>query len=160
MVDIVYRIGDLVTAPERVIVHGCNARGEMNTGVAKAVRRAYPEAWLAYRAAYEGGGLALGACVWVPCRGKIVVNAVTQADYGYDGGLYVDYGAVESCFAEIEAVFAAAARGASPNGEVGGALALPKLGAGRGGGDWDAIARAAERVFASAVPVVYLFGED
>jgi len=42
----IYRQGDLVMAVEPIIIHGCNAKGVMGSGVAKAIRAYYPDAMM------------------------------------------------------------------------------------------------------------------
>ena len=51
--DILYKQGDLTQAEEYIIAHGCNAQGKMGSGVAKAIRREFPQAYSYYRSAYE-----------------------------------------------------------------------------------------------------------
>ncbi|ESQ88967.1 hypothetical protein ABAC460_14395 [Asticcacaulis sp. AC460] len=46
---IIYKTGDLLEAPERVICHGCNAQGVMGSGIAVPIRNRYPMVFKAYR---------------------------------------------------------------------------------------------------------------
>jgi O-acetyl-ADP-ribose deacetylase (regulator of RNase III) len=106
------RYGDLMYAPIKMIVHGCNAQGAMNSGVAKAVRDKYPDNYSTYRKAHQNVGLKLGDVVWHHHRidswnqsliekpyffdpGRIIGNVITQQLYGREPGKrYVDYSAV------------------------------------------------------------------
>lgn len=61
--------------------------------------------------------------------GKVVVNMFAQSNYGYDGKLYTDYTAFQSCLKRIKLTV--------PAGET---IAMPfKIGCGLGGGDWNVI---------------------
>ena len=136
--------GDLMSVERGIVVHGCNAQGVMGSGVAKAVRERYPEAYETYRAAYEQNGnrLELGSVVWhrVSVDPPLAIaNAITQKHYGRDPNVrYVDYEAVASCFRTIGEV---ARRHRLP-------VHYPQIGAGLGNGDWPTIAAIIERELA------------
>lgn len=115
-----------------VIVHGCNCFHTMNSGVAKAIRAAFPEVYETDVMMTEKGDKnKLGKISHVNIRRPgvsfFVVNAYTQYDYGYDGKRRVDYDAVRSCFKRIAETF------------PGESIAYPKIGAGLAGGDWSII---------------------
>ena len=76
------------------------------------------------------GSLALGQTQFVQANdGKVVVNMFAQSNYGYDGKLYTDYTAFQSCLKRIKLTV--------PAGET---IAMPfKIGCGLGGGDWNVI---------------------
>lgn len=159
---ILYQTGDLLAAPERVIVHGCNAQGVMGKGVAKLIRDRYPAAYAAYRAAHEQHGLKLGQTIWVPCDPHTVVNAITQADYrraASETTLHADYDAIRAAFHEINATARMTQKVASAAAAHGGAIeriALPLIGAGLAGGSWRVIAPIIEEECQDVQPVVYL----
>lgn len=131
--------GNLLDVKRGIIVHGCNAQGVMGSGVAKAVRAIYPQAYEAYRSAYESKGLPLGEVVW--CRVSTdpplaIANAITQKNYGRSPSVrYVDYDAVARCFATIGEI---ARRHNLP-------VHYPKIGAGLGNGDWDTLSTIIQR---------------
>lgn len=101
-----------------VVIHGCNCQHVMGAGIAKQVKREFPEAFLAdinaklgsYTFATVGEG------------STIIVNAYTQQYYGR--GVQVDYLALRSCFRQLARDF------------TGKSMAYPKIGAGLAGGDW------------------------
>lgn len=134
-----YIKGDVTEAEEKVILQGCNAQGKMNSGVAKAIRDRWPNVFYDYSAEHEVNGLALGAIYPVlvrdriNCIRKIVINGITQEFYGREPGrVYVDYWAIS------QVLF----RTASFLHDFGiSDVAMPKIGAGLGGGDWDRISR-------------------
>lgn len=124
--------GNILSVQNGIIVHGCNAKGVMGAGVALAVRRAYPEAFKAYRQIFESEGLQLGTVNFVPINEHLVIaNAITQEDYNRSHGpeCMIDYNAIRKCFRVI--ANEAKAKKLSVH--------YPMIGAGLGGGDWDTI---------------------
>lgn len=132
-------IGNLLDAPSGIIVQGCNAQGVMGSGVAKAIRDAWPQVFTAYRQAYDQRGLRLGEVIWVKVKDEpllMTANAITQEFYGREEGrVYVDYPAIEKAFTLI-------GQKARQYGLV---VHYPLIGAGLGGGDWDRIEPIIER---------------
>ena len=115
-----------------VIVHGCNCFHTMNSGVAKAIRKEFPEVYDTDVKLTEKGdknklGKISSTLLNRQCFSFYVVNAYTQYDYGYDGKQRVVYEAIRNCFSEVAKSF----RDKS--------IAYPKIGAGLAGGDWDII---------------------
>lgn len=145
--EIEYRTGDVTKATQRIIAHGCNAQGKMGSGVALAIREEYPEAYIAYRTRHEKYGLKVGFTVWAFTKDKMIANCITQEFYGYDGRQYVDYEAIRTCMKELNT------QAKIVNEEE---VAMPAIGAARGGGDWDIISKIIEEEFTNAKPVVYL----
>ncbi|ESQ85297.1 macro domain-containing protein [Asticcacaulis benevestitus] len=151
MPAIIYKQGDLLVAPERVICQGCNALGKMGAGIAVPIKNKYPEAFKAYRSTYEqqGNRLDLGQSIWVDCSdGRTVINAVTQEIYGRDPNVvYVSYEAVRQIMRDID--IWAKAQQSMPY------IAFPKIGAGLANGDWEVIAKIIEDEAKNFQPVVY-----
>ena len=151
---LIYKTGNLLDAPEPIIAHGCNAQGVMGAGVAKAIRDRYPEVFREYRRVYEenGGYLDLGEVIWVDTGRHQVANIITQENYGRDPNTqYVDYDAVQRGFRtireEIESMQGVPIETAW--------LAIPRIGAGLGGGDWDTISAMIEYDMDGIDVVVY-----
>jgi len=144
--DIEYVRGDLLSAGETVIAHGCNARGAFGSGFALAIRNKIPSSYAAYDKAYRSGGLKLGSVVWAEYPGGLVANCITQPTYGRSG-LHLDYNALRSCMAEINE--AAKTRAFDR-------VAMPLIGADRGGGDWTRISDIIEHELNDVRPVVYV----
>lgn len=149
--DILFRHGDLLTAPEEAIIHGCNSHGVMGSGVARVLRDKYPKAYEDYRREYEENGLPLGSVVWSQQNTHekhLVGNAITQKDFGSKSGeRYVSYDAIADVIAEVNRV--ARSRGLT-------AVAMPLIGAGLAQGRWPIIARIIETEATDFRPVVYL----
>ncbi len=115
-----------------VIVHGCNCFHTMNSGVAKAIRKEFPEVYETdVQLTKRGDRSKLGNINMTPIvRGSVsfyVVNAYTQYDYGYDGKQRVVYEAIRTAFGHVAAVF------------KGKRIGYPRLGAGLAGGDWEVV---------------------
>lgn len=137
-----YIKGDLFQTEVSTIVHGCNAQGVMGSGVAKIVRERYYKAYKRYLAYYQSGLMEVGDCIAVTTNGKTIINAVTQEYYGRDGNRYVSYDAV----AEVMKVI-----NRSKIEEV----AMPMIGAGLGGGDWNVIEAIIQSELKNVQPYVY-----
>ena len=147
-----YRLGDMFKAPERCLIHGCNSQGVMGSGVAKAVRELYPDAYSAYVVKHRTDGLRLGEVVWVECGERIIGNAITQDRYGRDlNTVYCSYDAIQTAMVEVQ-------RYAAEHGldRVG----MPLIGSGLGNGDWTYIARIIEDAAVTFTPVVYIVERD
>ncbi len=154
---IIYVHGDLMKAPEKFVIHGCNAQGVMGSGVAKLLRDADERVFSDYRAEYEAHGLKVGDVIWVPSEkiGKTVVNAVTQEFYGREPGVvYVSYEGLRGAMQKIDehAKSIKSFEFAPPV-----SMALPLIGAGLAQGKWSVIAEIIEEESKNWQPVVYLF---
>lgn len=142
-----YVNGDLFATDIEHILHGCNAQGVMGSGVAKIIKEQYFDAFAFYAEQYDEHGLKLGDVQFVPANGKVIVNAITQEFYGRDGKRYVSYDAVAAAMNTVNRVLKLSGIDR---------VAMPKIGAGYGGGDWDAIAAIIEQEMVDVQPVVYV----
>lgn len=142
-----YRNGNLLNTELHHIVHGCNARGVMGSGVAKAIRDMYPQAYNDYRTAYESYRLELGSIVssYQPITDVTIHNAITQEQYGRDSNrVYVSYWAIANVFRQLNS-----------NPEIQD-VAIPAIGAGLANGDWDVISAIIENTMTDTRTVVYI----
>jgi len=125
--------GDLMEAKVPVILHGCNAQGVMGSGVAKAIRSTFPEAYVDYMKRYtKNNGLTLGSVVFaeITTHGKLpeyVANCITQQFYGKDGKRYASLDAIRNAFMLVTEF--CDLRDIS-------VVATPKIGCGLGGLSW------------------------
>jgi O-acetyl-ADP-ribose deacetylase (regulator of RNase III) len=144
--QIEYRTGDLLSAPELVVVQGCNAQGAMNSGVAKLIRERCPKVFDEYSRVHKSEGLAMGQVIWVEeSTRRVYANAITQQFYGREPNhRYASYDAIALAFEEINHIM----------GEM--RVAMPLIGAGLAQGDWQIISRIIERECREVQPVVYL----
>lgn len=124
---------DITTVDRGVIVHGCNCQGVMGSGVAKAIRDTWPEAFSAYREWCEefgiGSTMLLGSVAWCHVGDNLhVANALTQHRYGKDGKRYASPEAIQSALRQV--IGFAAARPQLP-------VYMPRIGCGLGGLVWE-----------------------
>lgn len=146
-----YRVGNLVEAVEPAIIHGCNARGVMGAGVAKAIKTAFPEAFSLYSQAHKKQKLALGDVIWARAEQKWIGNCITQKDFGPGDRLYFSYEACAKCLTEV-AYFAASHQIKT--------LAMPKIGCGLAGANWDIVLRLIENLLPIEIIVYVLNAEE
>lgn len=147
------RTGDMLAVTQGILVHGCNCQGVMGSGIARAVRDKWPDVYQAYRTRHQQSGLQLGDTIVVGSSPQaespvvarhlhattdqlapqlIVVNAMTQHDYGTDQSrVYVDYAAVFAAFSRISLL----AR------DTGLGVHFPLIGCGLANGQWSEVAR-------------------
>ncbi len=143
---ITYIKGDLFDTTCDIIAHGCNCQGVMGSGVARIVRDRYPKAYHAYEDKYCDEGLKLGEVQFVLQRdGKYVANCMTQNRFMPRSQCHADYAAIHSCMNEVRDF--AKSKNLS--------IAMPKIGAGLAGGDWNRIERILEEVFAHYDVTIY-----
>jgi O-acetyl-ADP-ribose deacetylase (regulator of RNase III) len=128
-----YVKGSILDTELKYIAHGVNCQNKMGSGVAKVLFDAYPEVKSQYhehcKTELNFGSTpkdALGTVrlVYVG-NDRYVANCFTQEFYGYDGKRYVNYFAVADCFYKLAEVW---------KGQI---LAIPKIGCGLAGGDWN-----------------------
>lgn len=139
-----YIKGDLFSAPQKYILHGCNAQGVMGSGVAAVIHKDFPLAYKAYRDEWlQSHELRLGDIIPVDCGDRTIINAILQQYYGRDGKRYVSYDAVALAMEKVEYQFS------------GKEIAMPMIGAGLGGGDWNVIESIIESELHTVKPYVY-----
>lgn len=74
---------------------------------------------------------------------KIILHCITQSSYGRSG-IHVSYEAIRDCMAEINEKY------------PGERVAMPQIGAGLGGGDWERISKIISETATNFQPVVYI----
>lgn len=144
------------------ILHGCNAQGKMNSGVAKALRAKWPVVFEVYRNAQPtivgSDGLAVPGTLpmgtishAMVAPGLWVLNGVTQLSYGYDGLRYASYDAIADVFHRTALLGARVAEktGALPP------IHIPAIGMVRGGGNPRVILELFSSVFPSEFRLFY-----
>jgi len=137
MSNMITKIGNIVDVSSGHIIHGCNARGKMNSGVAKCLREKFPQIYENYKSVENDYGLNLGIAIPVIIKSDLVVwNLITQENFGYDGNQYVSYSAIAESMERMKIYME---RNPMMFMDVPDIVHTPKLGAGRGGGDWNII---------------------
>jgi len=141
-----YVTGDLFKAPERILAHGCNCMGGYGSGVAKGMAKFHKKARDQYMSKYDSEeGWELGDVQFVTSGDKIIANCATQDEYMPRGVRHADYQSIKKCM-ELVKDFAKA------NGYD---IAIPKIGAGLAGGDWNIIEGILKDVFSDYDVTVY-----
>ena len=107
--------------------------GRMGSGIAKTMREKFPNVYVEYMAKCNAEGATpdglLGDAQFVFCGEQTVVNMFAQRNYGYDGMLYTNYEAFQSCLKQIRKYI-----------PVGKTIAFPyRIGCGLGGGKWEIV---------------------
>jgi O-acetyl-ADP-ribose deacetylase (regulator of RNase III) len=128
-----YIFGDITETELRNIAHGVNCQDKMGSGVAKALFTKFPEVkeeYHKYNKRWKPEEL-LGKVCDVLLDNKDIYNCYTQFNYGYDGKRYVNYPAIVDCFREL--------RYLEESEQMEGPLAIPKIGCGLAGGDWNIV---------------------
>lgn len=115
--------GNLLEAPESIIIHGCNCWHTMGGGVARYIAEKYPEAYMADKNTPLGDAKKLGKYSFAIVDEKTIVNAYTQFDFGTDTRK-LDYNALVDVMERIFYDF------------TDDTVAMPKIGCGLAGGDW------------------------
>ena len=147
-----YVKGDLFSTDIKCIAHGCNTAGVMGSGVAAVVKKKFPNTFKAYEVecmvpsdyvgiidlAHHRASLLGKTVVWSE-KNYVIFNMFTQGDwsraYGTDHR-YVSYDAVQECFEAANNLI---------KKDEDKRLAIPMIGAGLGGGDWDIIEKIIEK---------------
>jgi O-acetyl-ADP-ribose deacetylase (regulator of RNase III) len=123
------RRGDLFASNADVIAHGCNCSGGFGSGVAGIVATKYPKARQYYYDQCEVGWN-LGDVQFVEqWDGKVIANCATQQEYLPRGVCHADYDAIRSAMMTVKAYVK----------ERGLSVAIPKIGCGLAGGNWDTV---------------------
>lgn len=140
--------GNIVNAKTDFIIHQVNCQGEMNTGVAKALRDYDESIYIHYRkfcefCKFEPEEL-LGTCDAYLLKDKcqIVLSLFAQDKYGYDGKQYTDLEAFRDGLRYISQHFGVwrEKMGLAEKDFHQISVALPyKIGCGRGGADLEMV---------------------
>lgn len=121
--------GDLFEQPAQIRVNTVNCVGVMGAGVALAFKQRYPEMYRDYARACRHGDIRPGEIhVWRPLGEDWIINFPTKRDWREP-----------SRIEDIEAGLDALKRYLEPLGAV--TVALPALGCGHGGLDWEQVSQ-------------------
>lgn len=143
-----YVQGDLFEAKEDMLAHGCNCRNGFGSGVAFHMAQKYPKAKASFHDKYDEDGWRLGDVQFVRLVGKdhqFIANCATQYAYLPRGVRHADYDAIRTAMTKVKEF--AQAKSLS--------VAIPKIGAGLAGGDWETIEKILSEVFNDYDVTVY-----
>lgn len=138
-----YKVGDIVKNNYTIFCHQVNCCHKMGSGLAKQIRKAYPEVYKEYMNVENP---MLGYILPVFTHdGRICINMFAQDGYGKDGKQYTNYEAFNNC---LRALFGFIADHHIKKDVT---IAFPYgIGCGLGGGNWFVI-RNMIRSFAEVV---------
>lgn len=133
---LIERTGDIFTSEAEVIGHGVNVDGVMGAGIAKQVKERFPRAYKTYRRACLEQALVPGDYVAVASEdGSVTIaNLATQDQPGANARLEW----LKSSLTQLLDDMAATSYLRT--------LALPRIGAGIGGLQWDEVREAIEEL--------------
>jgi len=120
-------IQDLTKIETGVVAHGCNCSGGFGSGIAKAIKEAWPEVAERF---YEVGASEdlLGKVDFVRVQKNLIIaNCYTQLNYGKAKKKYASISAIEKCINTLSKRL----NNTKYN------LYISKLGCGLGGLDWE-----------------------
>ncbi len=142
-----YIKGDLFNAEADIIAHGCNCRGGFGAGVAGQIATKYPKAKHYYLDKFEEDGWYLGDIQFVRVWGKqeYIANCATQFNYLPRGIKHADYDAIRISMERLKEFAQSKCL----------SVAIPMIGAGLAGGDWNVIKKILEETFDNYDIAVY-----
>ena len=147
-----YKVGDICealrTGEVDAIGHQANCFNTMNSGVAKAIRAAFPDAYVADCETEKGdiskfGDSTVGMYIREDGETALIYNLYGQYNYGYDAKGYTNYVKLREALVSMRDDLRTAVDYGAHFSKVG----FPKIGAGLGGGDWLIISNIIEEVF-------------
>lgn len=139
-------VGDLLRAEVDALVNAVNCRGVMGKGLALQFKKAFPEVFVAYSAACDGGTVRIGRVHVVERQGspRFVINFPTKDDWRKPSKLeFIEAGLLDL----VEQVRSRRIK----------SLAIPALGCGLGGLDWSQVRLMIVEAFATENVRVVLF---
>ena len=121
---------------EGCIVHGCNAKGVMGAGIAKAVKSKYPEVFKMYIKKLKLVDDSMGTISYMYYPNQVIINGITQKDCGSSNIRYVSYDAISNVFSRINKLMHSGEYQSSCLPMV---LNFPLIGCGLANGDWNVV---------------------
>lgn len=145
---ITYKNGNAVSAlidgEIDVLLHVCNNKGVMGSGIALEIKNRIPDAYTKYLGFSELGEVSFGKTD----SSNVVANMVAQNGYGA-GKRFLNYGALADCLNQVRKEC-----GYGWNGGL--VIGLPfKMGADRAGGDWEIVLELIEYFLKDFNVVIY-----
>lgn len=150
----VIKHGNIVNTNARWILHQVNCKGQMNSGVAKAIKDKWPMTEEIYKKTclchQEDASRLLGRAYpcyvsYLPYQQR-VVHLFGQYDFGYDGHKYTSYDALNDALVDFaEYLYEVDSEATTEQDRT---IAIPwRMGCGRGGGNWEIVMTMIEQAF-------------
>lgn len=127
----IQRRGDVFTTESPYIGHGVNLSGVMGKGIALTIRERFPESFNQYADACAKQQLELGGVLITVENEKVLLHMATQRWPGPDARYDAIFDSAMDAAEQVSALAAEQER--SP------VLAIPRIGAGIGGLEWDKV---------------------
>ena len=133
--------GNLLLEKSGILVHGCNCRGKMASGIALQIRQTYPQVYIDYSEKwgehFKHPEFLLGKVVYTQINQRLIIaSAFTQLNYGNNPDVrYVSYDAIDIAFKDINKKAL----------ELNLPIKMPMVGAGFANGNWSIITRILEQ---------------
>lgn len=138
-----YRTGDLFTTDAQAMAHGCNCKGVMGAGIARKFQQQYPHMYLIYREMCLKEAFVPGTYfAYSAPDGKTILNLATQT---YPGA-YAKCEWIELAFTKVLHDL--------PHLKT---IALPQIGAGLGGLEWEDVKKTLEKLAANTDTVFIVY---
>ncbi len=120
-----------------VMIHGCNCRKKMKSGIAGQIAQKYPIVVERDMRTTDDPYSKIGCVDFIHLPdNRIICNAYTQIDYGRDKNkVYVKYDAIRDCFNKIDQYV----KNLEFLYNKPLCIGIPKIGAGLANGDWSTI---------------------
>lgn len=148
----VIKHGNIVDTDAKWILHQVNCKGQMNSGVAKAIKDKWPITETIYKQAcktFEDKylmGLSYPCYVQYQPYQQRVIHLFGQYDFGYDGKQYTSYDALNKALIDFVEYHYDLDDEATTEQER--TIAIPwRMGCGRGGGNWEIVMTMIEQAF-------------
>lgn len=150
-----YIKGDLLDAFDsgdvKIIAHGCNCVGGFGSGIAGQIAERFPLARVRYKELHGSGGTELGFFQTNHIEGKgYIINCGTQRECLPRGQKHVDYDSVRKVMQLL----------LSFSKNLGITPAIPKIGCGLAGGEWDVVEKIVNDIFKDSEIFVYILDND
>lgn len=139
-----YHNGDILNSHATVIGHGVNLKGAMGAGIAKQIKQNYPNVYLQYRQACRTNELIPGGCLLVQTQNsppRYIANIASQIELGANAKIEYLFVGLQQAYEQMIALNLTS-------------LALPQIGAGIGGLDWDNQVHPTIRTLAKSYPSI------
>ena len=148
---ILQKNGNLLDAPEDIIVHQVNCMGRMSSGIALQIRNKWPKVYDQYISLFmnTSSNKLLGEVQFIKVKhDKWVANLFGQYYYGYSGERFTNYEAIYNGLEKIKKV-------AKRNNK---SIAIPyNMGCDRGGANWEIVCKMIEQVFNDYKVTIYKY---
>lgn len=137
--------GNIFGSEAQTLAHGCNCRGKMGAGIATEFKYRYPEMYKEYRRLCYKELFKPGDHYLYKAQDRWILNLATQ---GTTKGAKIEY--IEKCFADFADYY-------EEEGIT--SLAMPRIGAGLGGLEWDEVKELMVQYFETLNIPIFVYEE-